>query len=374
MATLLESEQMLIRLHHDVLTSVNAVQGDTGRMWNFKVDDYEIPKDAEIRMYIRKPSGKEIYNPGILNDDVISFQPTLQTLAETGQSIGQIQILSNGLSVTTFPFFLNVTENYRLSSSITSKDEFLILDELIEDARVTLEEMKALIKTATTQETARVNAEKKRVTAENARVEAENARKSAETERANAEKSRKTAETSRVNAEKLRVSEENVRKTAESNRVNAETARVNAEKTRVSQENTRKSSEVTRNSNEETRKAKENERLSAETTRKNAETSRVNVEKTRVTAETARVEAEKLRQQNTTTAINKTNDATKKANDAATRAEEALKGLEGAVSGIINDSVSSSTSTYSSKKINSLISAQNIKAITNSQIDSLKNL
>lgn len=371
---MLDTPNMLIRLHHDILTSVNAVQGDTGRMWHFEIDDYDIPQSAEIRMYIEKPSGKEIYNPGILEDNIISFQPTLQTLAETGQCIGQIQILSNSQSVTTFPFFINVSKNIIYSSSIDSKDEFLILDALIEDARKTLSEMKALLKTATTQENARVEAEKKRVATENARIEAENTRKTAETERVNAEKSRKTAETSRIDAEKLRVSEENSRKTAESNRANAETARVNAEKTRVSQENTRKSSEATRSSNEETRKTKENERLSAETARKNAETSRVNTEKTRVTSEAARVEAEKLRQQNTTIAINKTNDATKKANDAAARAEEAVKGLEGAVSGIINDSVASATSTYSSNKVNSLISAQNIKAITNTQIDSLKNL
>lgn len=165
----LETSNMLIRLQHNILTSVNAIQGDTGRMWHFIIDDYEIPLDAEVRMYVKKPSGKEIYNPAIVEEQIVSFQPTLQTLAETGQSIGQIQILSNGQSVSTFPFFLNVEKNYILSSEITSKDEFLILDGLIDDTRNVIAEMRALIKTVTTQESSRVSAESARVEAEKLR-------------------------------------------------------------------------------------------------------------------------------------------------------------------------------------------------------------
>lgn len=169
MSNLLNSPQMLIRLHHDILTSVNAIQGDTGRMWNFVIDDYEIPTDAEIRLYIEKPSGKRIYNPGILQDSIISFQPTEQTLAEIGQSIGQIQITLNKQTITSYPFFLNVTRNYVLNAGIESTDEFLILDNLIDDAQRTLAEMKPLIQTVTEQEKARVSAENIRIKAEEKR-------------------------------------------------------------------------------------------------------------------------------------------------------------------------------------------------------------
>lgn len=169
MSNLLNSPQMLIRLHHDILTSVNAIQADTGRMWNFVIDDYEIPTDAEIRLYIEKPSGKRIYNPGILQDSIISFQPTEQTLAEIGQSIGQIQITLNKQTITSYPFFLNVTKNYVLNAGIESTDEFLILDNLIDDAQRTLAEMKALIETVTEQEEARVSAENIRIKAEEKR-------------------------------------------------------------------------------------------------------------------------------------------------------------------------------------------------------------
>lgn len=165
----LETSNMLIRLHHNILTSVNAIQGDTGRMWHFIIDDYEVSLDAEVRMYVKKPSGKEIYNSGIVKEQVLSFQPTMQTLAEIGQSIGQIQIISNRQSVSTFPFFLNVEKNYILSSEITSKDEFLILDGLIDEARNVIAETRKLIKTVTTQESSRVSAESARVEAEKLR-------------------------------------------------------------------------------------------------------------------------------------------------------------------------------------------------------------
>ena len=172
MSNLLNSPQMLIRLHHDILTSVNAIQGDTGRMWNFVIDDYEIPTDA----YIEKPSGKRIYNPGILQDDIISFQPTEQTLAEIGQSIGQIQITLNKQTITSYPFFLNVSKNYVLNADIQSTDEFLVLDNLIDEAQKTIADMKALMQKFTTQENARIEAEKRRVSAESARIQGENKR------------------------------------------------------------------------------------------------------------------------------------------------------------------------------------------------------
>lgn len=176
MSNLLNSPQMLIRLHHDILTSVNAIQGDTGRLWNFVIDDYEIPTDAEIRLYLEKPSGKRIYNPGILQNSIISFQPTEQTLAEIGQSIGQIQITLNKQTITSYPFFLNVSKNYVLNADIQSTDEFLVLDNLIDEAQKTIANMKALMQKFTTQENARIEAEKRRVSAESARVTAENKR------------------------------------------------------------------------------------------------------------------------------------------------------------------------------------------------------
>lgn len=286
MSNLLNSPQMLIRLHHDILTSVNAIQGDTGRLWNFVIDDYEIPTDAEIRLYLEKPSGKRIYNPGILQNSIISFQPTVQTLAETGQSIGQIQITLNKQTITSYPFFLNVSKNYVLNAGIESTDEFLILDNLIDDAQKTLAEMKALITKVTNQENARVEAEKKRITAENARIEAEKQRQ-----------------------ETLK----NILDAADNANAKATLAQ-----------------EAADNANNKAGLADRAQGLATQ--------------------------------------------AAEKANKAAQDAWDAIEGIQGAVGGIINDTTPSVATTYSSNKINSLFASANIKAITNSQIDSLGTL
>lgn len=286
MSNLLNSPQMLIRLHHDIMTSVNAVQGDTGRLWHFVIDDYEIPSNAEIRLYIEKPSGKRIYNPGILQDSIISFQPTEQTLAEIGQSIGQIQITLNKQTITSYPFFLNVSKNYVLNADIESTDEFLILDNLIDDAQKTLAEMKALITKVTNQENARVEAEKKRITAENARIEAEKQRQ-----------------------ETLK----NILDAADNANAKATLAQNAAD-----------------NANNKAGLADRAQGLATQ--------------------------------------------AAEKANKAAQDAWDAIEGIQGAVGGIINDTTPSVATTYSSNKINSLFASANIKAITNSQIDSLGTL
>lgn len=304
MSNLLNSPQMLIRLHHDILTSVNAIQGDTGRLWNFVIDDYEIPTDAEIRLYLEKPSGKRIYNPGILQNSIISFQPTEQTLAEIGQSIGQIQITQNKQTITSYPFFLNVSKNYVLNADIQSTDEFLVLDNLIDEAQKTIADMKALMQKFTTQENARIEAEKRRVSAESARIQAENKR---QTDTNSAISKANTATTNANNA---------------ANNANSKATLAN---------------DAATNANNKA---------------------------------TLADRAKELANQATT----KANQAASTAENAATKANNAIAGIPVEIKKLINDTSASSTTTYSSTKINALFSSANVKEITNSQIDSLSNL
>lgn len=304
MSNLLNSPQMLIRLHHDILTSVNAIQGDTGRLWNFVIDDYEIPTDAEIRLYLEKPSGKRIYNPGILQNSIISFQPTEQTLAEIGQSIGQIQITLNKQTITSYPFFLNVSKNYVLNADIQSTDEFLVLDNLIDEAQKTIANMKALMQKFTTQENARIEAEKRRVSAESARVTAENKR---QTDTNYAISKANTATTNANNA---------------ANNANSKATLAN---------------DAATNANNKATLADRAKELAIQAT-------------------------------------TKANQAASTAENAATKVNNAIAGIPVEIKKLINDTSASSTTTYSSTKVNALFSSANVKEITNSQIDSLSNL
>lgn len=172
-----------IRLNHNILTSINAVQGDTGREFYFVFDDFKVPEDTELRVYVQKPSGREIYHYCYLANGEVVVQPTMQMLAEVGQNYGQIQIIKSGVTVTSFPFRLEVEKNLVYSISITSMDEYLILDSLIDTCRIKINEIQTLNATLTRQE--------------NERVEAEGNRNNAETERENAESLREQAEAKR---------------------------------------------------------------------------------------------------------------------------------------------------------------------------------
>lgn len=355
-----------LRLGHNIISSFSAVQGDTGREWHFMIDDYIVPTDSEFRIYIKKPSGKEIYNPGIYKDEMIVFQPTQQMLAESGQSIGQLQIISSDKKMlTTFMFFINIDES--LSARIVSKDEFQILEKEIQTARELSAQMQALIQTVTTQENQRVAAEKVRVTQENQRVEAEKLRQQNTTSainKANTATQNANSATTKANQAATNANEKaNLADQAASNantKANlANTAATNADqKADLANQAATNANNATSLANTAATNADQKANL-ANTATTNANNAANNANSKASLANTATQNA---------------NTAAKSANDAAAKAIEATKGLEGAVSGVINDNVASGTSTFSSNKINSLITAQNIIAITNSQIDSLLSL
>ena len=214
-----------VRLQHDIMPSVDAVQYDTDREFHFVIDDYEIPVDTtDIRIYIEKPSGYALYNFGSLINGEVVYQPTPQTLAEVGTSTGQVQIIKNKAVLTSFPFKIEVQKNLVDDDNFSSGKEFLIFDELIKTAEQRVDNIDYIFE----QEDARVEAEKKRVSAENNRITKENQRQSSEN-------SRVSAENDRVSAEKNRASSENTRVSNEKNRENNETSRKNAESKRATE-------------------------------------------------------------------------------------------------------------------------------------------
>ena len=355
-----------LRLGHNIISSFSAVQGDTGREWHFIIDDYIVPTDSEFRIYIKKPSGKEIYNPGIYKDEMIVFQPTQQMLAEAGQSLGQLQIISSDKKMlSTFMFFINVDES--LSAKIVSKDEFQILEQEIQTARELIAQMQSLIQTVTTQENQRVAAEKVRVAQENQRVEAEKLRQqntaSAIDKTNTATENAKSATTKATQAANNANEKANLADQAASN-ANTKANLANTAATNADQKANLANQAATNADNKAAL-------VNTAVTNANEKANLANVAATN--ANNAATNANN-KASLANTATSNANAAAKSANDAATKALEATKGLEGAVSGIINDNVASGTTTFSSNKINSLIKAQNIIAITNSQIDGLKSL
>lgn len=305
-----------VRLQHDILSSVDAVQYDTYREFHFVIDDYEIPEDiTDIRIYIEKPSGNSLYNFGQLINEEVVYQPTPQTLAEVGISKGQVQIIKNNIVLTSFPFQINVQKNLIDNDGFASGKEFLIYDELIKSVQQHDVEIQKTNEQIKKQEAERVKVEESRVNAENDRVSAENNRTQAEEER-------NTSENTRNNQEAVRQSQEDERKKKEQVREKAET--------------TRKTNESARQTAELDRESKESDRQ---------------------TAEQKRVDAENKRESNCKTAI-------KNCENAVTEVDQKIKEVDEWKENVVNDNVISDLGTYSSTKIMQLFENQTIASVS----------
>lgn len=305
-----------VRLQHDILSSVDAVQYDTYREFHFIIDDYEIPEDiTDIRIYIEKPSGNSLYNFGQLINEEVVYQPTPQTLAEVGISNGQVQIIKNNTVLTSFPFQINVQKNLVDNDGFASGKEFLIYDELIKSVQQHDVEIQKTNEQIKKQEAERVDAEKSRVNAENDRVSDENNRTQAEEER-------NTSENTRNNQETVRQSQENERKRDEQERETAET--------------TRKANESARQTDELDRESKESDRQ---------------------TEEQKRVDAENKRESNCKTAIDNCETAVAKV-------DQKIKEIDEWKENVVNDNVISNLGTYSSTKIMQLFENQTIASVS----------
>lgn len=312
-----------VRLQHDILASVDAVQYDTYREFHFIIDDYEIPEDiTDIRIFIEKPSGNSLYNFGQLINGEVIYQPTPQTLAEVGTSKGQVQLIKNNIVLTSFPFIIEVQKNLVDDDGFTSGKEFLIYDELVKSMQQHDLEIQKTNEQIKKQETARVEVEKSRVTAENNRV---------------------TAENNRVNAEEARSDTENTRNSQE-------TTRQNQEAEREKKDQARETAEATRKSNESSRQATESLRQTAEENRESKEFDRQ-------VAEQSRVSAEEKRESDCSAMIKKCDDATSKV-------DQAIQQMNEWKDNAINDNVVSDLGTYSSTKIMTLFENQTIASVS----------
>lgn len=132
---------------------IDCTQGSNDYEWEFEVKDYKIPSGAEVRIFMKKPSGTEIYNYCTVNGNIIKPDITTQMTAEAGKIPAQFQIVpvpGNPDNAKPFLFWLNVQQSLETSSQIESKDEFGILDSLIESARNAIKEAQTVTEKANT--------------------------------------------------------------------------------------------------------------------------------------------------------------------------------------------------------------------------------
>jgi hypothetical protein len=111
--------------------TIDAVQGDSGRVLECRLTDFVIPSGSTARIYAQKPSGAQIYNNAMVDGNVVSVDLTTQILAEVGKVVCQIEVDNGGERVTSFDFALNVVKSRVDGSAIESSDEFTALEDAL---------------------------------------------------------------------------------------------------------------------------------------------------------------------------------------------------------------------------------------------------
>ena len=90
---------------------IDYVQGTNAVPLKFQFRDYTVPSGAAARIYVKKPSGKEVYNSASLSGNTVTVQPTTQMFAEAGEQEGQLQLTSGQKLLVTFPILFLVERN-----------------------------------------------------------------------------------------------------------------------------------------------------------------------------------------------------------------------------------------------------------------------
>lgn len=109
---------------------IDYVQGTNAVPLKFQFRDYAIPSGAAARIYVKKPSGKEVYNSASLSGNTVTVQPTTQMFAEAGEQEGQLQLTSGQKILVTFPILFRVERNLISESAVESTDEYGVLLQL----------------------------------------------------------------------------------------------------------------------------------------------------------------------------------------------------------------------------------------------------
>lgn len=128
----MENISIKLRVANKGLTQVvDYVQGTNTIPIVFDIVDYNIPAGAIANIYIKKPSGAQIYNSCSISGNKITVNPTTQMFAESGKQLGQLQILNGQKILESFLILFNVEKSIVDTTAAESTDEFTALEDAL---------------------------------------------------------------------------------------------------------------------------------------------------------------------------------------------------------------------------------------------------
>lgn len=95
----------------------------------FTLKDYTIPSGSTARVYVKKVSGKAVYTTASVSTsaNTVTVTVTTQMVAEAGEQIMNIEIISSSKVLISFPIILDVEESAVSDMAVVSKDEYDVL-------------------------------------------------------------------------------------------------------------------------------------------------------------------------------------------------------------------------------------------------------
>lgn len=126
-------------------TRIDLVQYTNAMRLVFVLTDYPMPSGATARIYVKKPSGKEVYNVATISGDTVTVSTTTQMTAEAGTNNAQLQIVKGSIVAASFVFCLHVQPNIAEDTAIESSNEYGVLDGLIADANNLIDQARATL-------------------------------------------------------------------------------------------------------------------------------------------------------------------------------------------------------------------------------------
>lgn len=115
---------------------IRVVQGDTGRIFRFILEDITMDGSEQARVYAKKPDGTEVYNDCevVSPNEVLMESDSGQIFAAIGVVQAEIQISKSGKTITTYTFEFDVEKSLTRAGAIQSSSEYGALETAITKA------------------------------------------------------------------------------------------------------------------------------------------------------------------------------------------------------------------------------------------------
>lgn len=117
----------------DITVVIPYPQGGNAVPIYLRIADWQISSGSTARIYMRKPSGAEIYNDCVINGNIVQITVTTQMTAEAGWVKSTLEIVNGTDILHSFEMTLDVQSTSISDNAIESKDEFTALEKAMQE-------------------------------------------------------------------------------------------------------------------------------------------------------------------------------------------------------------------------------------------------